>query len=228
MLKVLLSHLLPRELQLSVPGTSATIDEPVASAVQLARAAAVSLPSASRLVASLRNDNFLHDRPPLRLVRVSELLERWRFAQRKRPVDMRMRWVFRAKNPMRDLERLLEKHALLPGARACLGLFAACDRLGFKFVTGVAPHVFVEEDMRERLLSLGLRAAEPGEPVDVIVRVPTFPESVFRGSLHRDGALVTDILQCWLDVIDHPARGEEMANYIYEHVLRPRLLDSDP
>jgi hypothetical protein len=77
----------------------------------------------------------------------------------------------------------------------------------------VAPHPYLEDISPAYLLRLGLRVAEPGEIVDVLVRQPRFPEAVFRGATIRDRIPVSDVLQCWLDVADHPARGEEMVTH---------------
>jgi hypothetical protein len=44
---------------------------------------------------------------------------------------------------------------------------------------------------------------------------------VFRASVVRDGVPVADILQVWLDVGAHPARGEEQAEEIRHRVLAP-------
>jgi hypothetical protein len=31
----------------------------------------------------------------------------------------------------------------------------------------------------------------------------------------------SDVIQTWLDVSDHPARGEEQAGFIYDRILGP-------
>jgi hypothetical protein len=54
---------------------------------------------------------------------------------------------------------------------------------------------------------------------DVYVRVPVFRESVLRAAVIRDGVPVADILQVWLDVSSHPARGEAMVDEICGRVL---------
>ncbi len=62
-----------------------------------------------------------------------------------------------------------------------------------------------------------------GQPPDVYVRIPSAPQSVFRAAVRRDGVLASDILQVWLDVADHPARGKAQALEIERRVLRPLL-----
>jgi hypothetical protein len=227
MLKVLLSHRLPPALRVFAPKDDKRIDAPVTNARALAKIAAVSVPSAARLVAALRADGFVADgRPVLELVRIEELLDRWRAVYKKRVSEVRARWLFAPKDSAKHLDNVLAKRVQRPGERACLGLFAACDRLGFRFVRGVAPHVVQESISTESLRRLGLRLAEPGEPADVIAREPRYAESVFRGASNHDGVRVADVLQCWLDVADHPARGEEMAAHLFERVLGPALLEN--
>jgi hypothetical protein len=58
---------------------------------------------------------------------------------------------------------------------------------------------------------------------DVFVRVPKNPEAVFRAAVERDGVPATDILQVWLDVSNHPARGKDQADLlrkrVFSHIL---------
>ena len=108
-----------------------------------------------------------------------------------------------------------------PPVRMCLGLFAAAEQLGLGFVQGVAPHLYVERPDVDALWPLGLSPSEPGGPVDAWLRVASKPEAVFRAAVHVDGVPVSDVLQVWLDVQSHPARGAQQANEIRRRVLRP-------
>ncbi len=228
MLKVLLSHRLPPELRVFAPLNEARVNEPIVNARALAKVAGVSVPSASRFVAALREERFLiENESALRIIRLDEVVDRWRALYKKRPSEVRARWLFAPKDGSRHLNDVLRKYVPKPGERACLGLFAACDQLGFRFVRGVAPHMLLEHVSADALRHLGLRLAEPGEAADVIVREPRFPESAFRGAADHEGVQVADVLQCWLDVADNPARGEEMAAHLFERVVRPSLLELD-
>jgi hypothetical protein len=104
-------------------------------------------------------------------------------------------------------------------------MFSAAQALGFGHVHGVVQHLYLEAFSVSAIQALGLSVAEPGEPVDVFVRVPRFRQSVFRGAVERDGVLVSDILQVWLDVSGHPARGDEQADEIWKRALRPVVAD---
>ena len=55
----------------------------------------------------------------------------------------------------------------------------------------------------------------------MLLRVARFPESTFRGAVRRDGGMVADVIQVWLDVLNHPTRGQEQAEHIFRKVLRP-------
>ena len=72
---------------------------------------------------------------------------------------------------------------------------------------------------------MGLSPEGAEQSPDVYVRVPAFRESVFRAAVVRDGVPVADILQVWLDVRSHPARGEAQAKEIRHRVLAPIFED---
>jgi hypothetical protein len=117
---------------------------------------------------------------------------------------------------------------MLDTGRACLALFAAAEALGFGFVHGLPPFVYVRR-LRPASLSAwkNLVLVGPGEPPDLIVRQAPAPESVFRGVVRPHGLASCDILQVWLDVSPHPSRGEEQAEIIYKRVLRRLVQGSD-
>jgi hypothetical protein len=205
MLKVLLAPELPENL-LSAPRDR----YPHASA--LAQAAKVSVMSASRFVRHLKRDGYLDPSVPyLRLVRRESLFQRWESSTAARRVrELPVRFLL----PTANLERLLHQES------ACLGLFAAADRLGFGFVHGVPRHVYVK---RLSVASLAkwknVVPAEQHEVPDLIIREASVPNSVFRGLVSVDGVPVSDVLQVWLDVSSHPARGQEQADMIRDRVL---------
>jgi hypothetical protein len=210
MLKTLLAKDIPGDL-LNAPRTDCR------TGADLASAARVSAMSASRFLLQLGNEGFLEGQSRfLRLVRRKELFERWRVGAIRTAAEMPMRFVIRS--PGR--EQLREVIAGQQGD-ACLGLFAAADALKFGHVSGVPPHVCVSKlphsgDGRWR----ALRLASPGEAPDIIVRQVPFPRSMFRGAVDRGGWLTSDVIQTWLDVGNHPARGHEQADLIYKKFLR--------
>ena len=117
---------------------------------------------------------------------------------------------------------------MLDSGRACLALFAAADALGFSFVPGVPPYVYVRRLGPASLSAWkNLVPVAPGEAPDVIVRQAPFPESVFRGVVRPHGVSSCDILQVWLDVFAHPSRGQEQADLIRKRVLNRLIQGSE-
>ena len=116
-----------------------------------------------------------------------------------------------------------DSHHLIDRPRTCLALFEACNLLGYGHVHGAPGHVYVEDLSGEVLNALGLLRAGPGDPVDVFLRKPRFAESVFRGAVTREGVPVCDVIQCWLDVMNHPGRGSEQGEVLYSQAIEPVL-----
>lgn len=223
MLKILLSRSLPDSLLSARRGHHE-------NASQLAEAAGVSVMSAFRLVRQLSEEGFLEERGGLQLVRTEELLERWLIANHYRAQETPARWILggeknrfhaalRSYASRTAASRSGSKHAGRMPPRLCLGLFAAAEVLGFKFVHGVQPHLYIERIDQEALRELGLSLETAGREPDVFLRVPKYPETVFRAAVKRDGVPVSDILQVWLDVSNHPGRGKDQANLLRKRVL---------
>jgi hypothetical protein len=195
-------------------------DGEVRNASDLARAASVSVMSAFRLLRLLKNEGFLHEEPePLRLVRIEALLERWRAANLRKPRELGARWVLR-QGGEKDLDLALNAIA----HRACIGLFGAARLMGLGHAHGVPLHIYVDEFASIDLAAAGLmRVPDDDDHRDVVLRMPAFPQSVFRGAVARGNRQICDVLQVWLDVSDHPARGREQADVIFRKVLKPMI-----
>lgn len=199
----------------------------------LAEAAQVSPASASRFLAALDAEGHLaQSAEELRLVRVRALLHAWRRSM-QRPMERRYaRFLLPSQDPYLHLQRVLadrvprrdlfegDSGAELSdqvgprGKRACLGLFAACRSLGVGFVRGAPVHLVCEDVSPGFLKELELVPVDHRAESELIVVRPRFPEAVFRGCILAEDAPVADILQCWLDVSFHAARGEEQADEI--------------
>jgi hypothetical protein len=206
----------------------------IAGVSQLAQAAEISAPTASRLIRHLKsNGNLALGRQSLELVRLEALLAAWQAAAQRPCREIKARPIFYGSDHLPRLlvalrayagKRIIDGNPAEPiqwrdGQRACLGLFAACDQLGLGFVTGVPAHIYLESFEDTVLDELGLRPAEQGEPTTVVLREPRWPETVFRGAVMVNGVPVADIVQCWLDVAAHPARGIEQATVIWDRVI---------
>lgn len=213
MLKVLLAPDLPPELLRASR-------ERFRTGVEFAQGAGVSTMSASRLLQHLRKEGYLDESSStLRLVRREELLRRWQAASMKSPIQMPMRFLLKA-----SVETQVHQLLLSDPSQICLGLFSAANALHLGHVSGVPPHVYVPKLSRlEGKAWRGLIAMTSGAP-DLIVREAGSPQSMFRGAVMREGVACADVIQTWLDVSHHPARGEEQAAVIYDQILRPHLL----
>src|SRR5216684_1222030 len=228
MLKILLSEEIP-ESMISAPRGR------YGNASQLAAAARVSVMSAFRFVRQLSEEGFLEDKGVLRLVRIEDLLERWLAANQRRVREIPVRWIIRGdksqlhvavRSYLSKMEasspRQKRSHGgrlLKASPRICLGLFAAADVFGLGFVHGAPPHIYLERLDPDVLGQLGLSVENADRQADLYVRIPENAESVFRGAVERDRVPVSDILQVWLDVSNHPARGRAQADEIRKRVL---------
>jgi len=183
----------------------------------LAEAAQASAMSASRLLQQLRSEGYLSDSSShLQLVRREELFRRWGAAAMRPSPEMPCRFLLRAP-VQQQIQGLLGKHP----EDACLGLFAAADELGIGHVSGVPPYIYVPRLPKAGVSDWPGLMAYPIDRPDVILRQAPFPQSMFRGAVNHQGSKITDILQVWLDVMNHPARGAEQASLIYKKYLLP-------
>ena len=230
MLKILLSANIPESL-LSAPRGR------YQNASQLAQAAGVSVMSAFRLVRQLSKESFLDERKGwLRVVRIEELMQRWIAANQGSVREIPARWIIRGSKDQLSVavrsyvsqidarpagSRKSREGLFRAAPRVCIGLFAAADVLGFRFVEGVAPHIYLERLEPDGLRQLGLSADDAERHPDVYIRIPENDVAVFRASVRHDGLPVSDILQVWVDVSNHPARGKEQAEQIWRRVLAP-------
>lgn len=211
MLKVLLAPELPDSL-LSAPRGR------YRNASHLAVAANVSVMSAFRFVQQLQREGYLDESiSGLNLVRREHLFSRWQAAALERVEEVPMRFLLRG-DPQSELRRILES------GRACLALFAAADALGLGFVSGVPPYLYVPRLKPANVAAWkNMVPSGPGESPDIIMRRAHAAQSVFRGIVRPNGMASCDVLQVWLDVSGHPARGHEQADLIRRRVLEPLI-----
>jgi hypothetical protein len=215
MLKVLLAPELP-EGMLNAPRGR------YRNGVELARAAQVSAMTASRFLQQLRRERFLLEPQEfLTLVQREDLFERWSSVAPYGTADVPARFLanVQIEDRVRELLNKVE-------GDACMGLFAAADGLRVGHVSGVPRYICVRRMPRFNRASPGSNPWNalqpfPKEAPHVLLRVARFPESTFRGAVRRDGVMVADVIQVWLDVLNHPTRGQGQAEHIFRKVLRP-------
>ena len=214
MLKILVGQCLPESL-IHLPRG------PIRNASHLAEVANVSVMSASRLVNQLMNRGFLDEgEKRLQVVRVEELLDWWISSNRAAAKEVPARWIIRSgKDQLLAALQQYRSGQIHNQPRCCLGLFAAADALGFGFVRGAVSHVYLERLTLGSLNHLGLAIDHSNRPADVMVRIPANPEAIFRPAVMRAGLPISDVLQVWVDVSTHPARGLEQAREIRKRAL---------
>ena len=228
MLKVLVGQTLPQS-SMRVPKGDFW------NASQLAAAANVSIMSAVRFVRRLEDEGFRDERKGcIKLVRIEELFERWVTANREAYAQFPAHWIMERSreqlyaalaefsgegNDLSPPKTRRANRAVRAKVRCCLGLFGAADALGFGFVRGVPPHIWMERLDPDVLRRFGLEADDSPGPPDVYLRVPSNREAVFRAATAVEGVPVSDVLQIWLDVSTHPARGRAQADVIRKRVL---------
>lgn len=216
MLKVLLGRYLPEDLLRAPRGR-------IDGAAQLSKLAGTSLPSAWRFLSGLRDAGFVEEsNGGLEVVRRDDLLSAWVSAARRPSHEVRAAFSIPVKKPLSVLEPRV-RALLSTRQRIAWGGFAAIARLGFQFVHGAPLHLYVDDLSEATLRRLNLVRAEPNQASPIILRKSRWPESVFRAAVERGGQPTTDILQSWLDVSQHPARGPEQANVLWTRVLAPAL-----
>lgn len=230
LLKVLIGQRLPPNL-IHVPR------DDFRNASQLASAAGVSVMSAFRFLRQLDIEGFLNASPKrVQIANLERLFERWQAAILKPQKEIAYRRVIRGGSDERLLQSIRahqepfedagDRELSVPGqygppARLCVGGFLAASLLGFGHVSGVPPLIYSERIGSELLRKLGLARIQDHRPAEVFMRIPAFKESIFRAAVMRDGVLVSDILQVWLECSINPARGTEQAMIIRREVLQP-------
>ena len=212
LLKVLLAPELPDGL-LNAPRAS------YASGSGFATAAQVSKMSASRFLQQLQNEGHLDVASGyFTLVRREELFRRWSATSMRPAPELPVRFLIRSSSDA--------VHALVAGGHGdlCLGSFAAAEVMNLGHVSGVPPSVCIR-----KLPSLGIGewrmlSDSRTEVPDMVLRQALTPESLFRGAVQCNGVLVSDVIQVWLDVANHPSRGAEQAELLYRKILAPMLM----
>ncbi len=192
---------------------------PIRSLGSLATAARVSPPTVSRWFAGMQERLFL-DRADgeLRPRPLTRLLTEWGTFGHSIPLRELGVCDLMGDHPDRTMTRILKQEP-----QAILSGHSACHELGIGLVRGALPSLYFEDWSEARLEELGLRIAGEGEAPHLLFQQPPFPQSVQRAAVQGDRGKCADILQCYLDTVFHPVRGEEQA----EEILR-RLRELNP
>lgn len=178
---------------------------------QFAQLAGVSPPTVTRWIKGFENLGLLQ--PGARKLQPGPLglvLKRWARAANAPPPLHEVQVVsVAAHSPEKALASLLDK---APDAVLCRD--SACQALGVSIVSGALPSVYLSDRSARAIERFGLRPTLAGERPGLTLVEPRFPQSIARGAVETSAGRCTDILQCYLDLLDHPARGREQADAI--------------
>ena len=182
---------------------------------QLRHVAGVSLDKAYRFVRMLEKNDFLRRTPGgLRLVRLRELIDLWFSEERLRPARRIPPRSIMGKQP--DLRFLVDSNSV--EAISALGGFSACKALEVLHAPVDSIEIHIRGPVEAFLERFKLEACDEGSAQLKLI-ASKHSESIFRGAVDRDGMRVADVFQTALDVVNHPARGLEQAEYIVELIL---------
>lgn len=210
---------------------------PVRSASELAEVAHVSEPHAYRFVKTFEEMDFLRrsdDR--LVIVRRAALVEAWLETARLTPrKTLPARWVVGRPADAREVFETQSGGIFGKSdggifgksegdvfgkeeVRVALAGFEACRALGVLHTESMNHEVHIGGNVRVALKRFDLEACAARDAHFTLL--PATGASVFRGSVHwAPGLRCADIFQAALDVVVHPARGREQADYIIHDVL---------
>ena len=187
---------------------------PIERARDLAVAAEVSTPHAYRFIKLFEEDDFLRaGEEGLRIVRRSALFREWSLATRRQAGRaIPVRWAFGRPGSLAEIVGQGPDAPLY-----AIGAFEACRAFGALHTTAPIPEIYVEGPRAEILRRWALEETHERD-AHVSLRI-TSSQAIFRGRVVIDGLSYVDVLQAALDVSRHPARGEEQASYLLDHVL---------
>jgi hypothetical protein len=217
LLKVLLAPLISQDLLAAPRGD-------FRNASELAEASQVSVMSAFRFVRQLGQDGFLDEESEtLRLINREELMRRWQAAYLRPIPEMPLRWIDQAKNEhqISALFRAFDgEFSSGSAAPACLGLSAAAECLGFGSAKRVPSRFYYLGNLdRDVLRRMGFSPDDAEFRPNLFVRQLVFRRSVLKAAVTRDGILVSDIIQVWLDITSPLGRDQELADEIRQLAL---------
>jgi len=191
--------------------------QPVLSGRGLSHAADVSPEMVRRFMNAFEEQDFLRKTASgLRIVRRSALLDLWRADD---ALDVRtgvfVRRMMGGTGSLPELARLqgFADAVVVAGFEACRlqGLLHAA--------TAATVEVHAIDPVADVVERFGLEECARAD-ADLVLLPTRYPKSVQRGALRRDGLWVADAFQAALDVLRHPARGQEQSDYLLREVLR--------
>jgi hypothetical protein len=190
---------------------------------ELVRASGVSQPQVSVFVKQYEEAGYLRRGPRgFSFADVRRVLDGWSVSVRhkngeRQPVQL----LYPAANQNQAIAGILAK-LRVPGeiGAYAVGSHLGCHLLGLRRSNVRSLRLYVGRPIADWERLLDLVPADAGDAALELVR-PRARASVFRGARSAKGIVIADVLQCYLDVMQSPARGAEQAEHLYDKVLAP-------
>ena len=200
-----------------------SFEQPPSSIQQLHRMSGISQSHAWNLVDNLRRLEYLAAIPDLRFRDPMRLIEDWARSHRARvsATATLAKPLFKVENRSTFYERLARAKSA-SGRNLIVGSFEGCRRLGISRTNVEYMRVYADEGAPKLMRLLDLAPADPTDAWVELAHPKEFP-GASAGSVLVGDVRVTDVLQCFLDVRFHPARGMEQSDFILEAIFRPHF-----
>jgi hypothetical protein len=197
-------------------------EEIPSSIVGLAKAARVPQPSVSSFISRFEQAEYIRrEKGALVVVRHRELLDEWFYACKGSQAERVPVKSMYGDDPERFLRRIRDQSRNPDSPDMIVSYHLACHLRGVG-----RSNVRVGWAYSCRSLEIIMRdydLVEDKSPSPSFWIVPGKAMAVKRGAVDVGGIPVCDILQCYLDVRESHARGQEQADYILNEILMPHF-----
>ena len=188
----------------------------------LARAAGVSQPSASKFVKRFEAKGYIRrEARELIVMRHEELLDDWFHALKHEMDKIPVRSMY-GDPPEKLVERLSVKSELKAPLAGIVGHHLACHFHGVGRSSVKSAIIYAPQELSDQLMHDRDLVEDDSDSPSIWIVHRDF-DSVSQGAVIANGVWVCDILQCYLDVRSAKARGQEQADYVLENILLPHF-----
>jgi hypothetical protein len=181
---------------------------------ELASAASVSLGHVSNVRRSLRDREYIEEKPDgFRPAKPSDLLKAWSEAYKLDPRDSR---YYYSLDKVGEIEEKLARFLSDRAVEYAFTMFSAADKLA-PYVRYFQAHIYVNEIDALPEETLGIKPVHSG--ANLVVMEP-YDEGVFYFRESIDGMYVADPVQIYLDLNTFGGRGTEGAEVLLKEVIK--------
>ena len=187
------------------------------SAMELAKSAGVSIGQVSNVRKLLLEREWIEDQKTgTKLIEPSQMLASW--LTEYQPDRSTKYWLYDM-GSVRDIESMISSFCNRTGTRYAFTGFSGASRFApFTTYRTVAVYMDISQ---ENITELPFKPVTSGANIRII---SPYDEGVFYGTRNIRGQSVASPAQCYLDLKDEKARGEEAAEALLEQVIKPSWL----